>query len=275
MGSPSQVPARFPSGVSTDFPWGPLANFGLPNPFDYHLVQDDFDGLITNDELWTVFTNNAGTVVNSDALTGGNGEGGQLLFTTGAAGGALATIEMPKASFILPPAVSLGLALAGKKVFYFARMFVPAVASTVVVAGLINQLATPIIGPTDGLFFTFTNATTVTLSAVSGSVTLWTVNIPAAALALYYANSTWVDFGFYMDRSQNVYAFLGYPLFGFIPASAWTSATQPPPLGAVAAYQVQVSGAWTPSTALLTPAFLVSANAQTVNLDFLMAAKER
>jgi hypothetical protein len=95
-----------------------------------------------------------------------------------------------------------------------------------------------------------------------------------------YANASWFDVGFYMDRNMDVYGFLGYPLFGWVPQQAWTGTNnvnaQPPALGACCAYNVKVSGTWTPSTALLTPAQVIAGNAaSTVYSDFIFAAKER
>jgi hypothetical protein len=293
MASPSQVPVRYPSGVSTDQKWGPLADFGLPNPFMYHVVYDDFDGATTAagvagqafDPLWVIYTTAAsgGTTVNSNALTNGNGEGGQWLFTTGAAGGDIQSIEMAKASFILPPAVSLGLAFQSKKLFFLARINVTNITNCQWTIGLINQSATPVLTPTDGIALQGVNATTVNLVAYSASTLQWTVPIPSSVLSLYYANATWVDIGFYMDRLQNVYAMMGFPLVGWLPASAWTGVNnvnaQQVPKANVAAFQGVYNGAiqipWTPSTALLTPAVIFSGNAQTAYLDFLLAAKER
>ena len=86
-----------------------------------------------------------------------------------------------------------------------------------------------------------------------------------------------------MDRQQNVYAFLGYPLVGFLPAQAWSGVNnvnaQPTPKAAVAAYQSVYNGAiinpWTPTTAALTPAVIMSGTTQTAYADFILAAKER
>jgi hypothetical protein len=270
--------------------------YGLPNPFMYHTVYDDFDAASTAagiagqaaDPLWTVYTTAAsgGTVVPSNALTGGNGEGGQWLFTTGATGGNIESIEEAKATFILPPAISLGMAFASKKLFFLARINVASIINTSWTIGLVNASATPVLTPTDGLVLQATNATTVVLAAYSGSVLQWSVPIPANVLALFYTAATWVDIGFEIDRNQNVYAWMGFPLVGWLPASAWSGVNnvnaQPVPKARVASFQQFYNGIlvnpWTPSTALLTPAVIVSPNtaaAQTLYLDFLLASKER
>src|ERR1700676_3161851 len=178
MTTPSATPVRYSSGVGTDYPWQPLANYGNHNPFFYHVVSDDFDATFgagaagaSGNGLWTTYTTAAsgGTTVLSDALTGGNGEGGQILFTTGATSGNIQSIELLKASFILPPAVSLGMAYSSKKVFFLTRLNVTAIATTAWTTGLVNQSATPIILPTDGIFFTQSAAVTLTTGVIVGT----------------------------------------------------------------------------------------------------------
>jgi hypothetical protein len=277
--TPSQVPVRYPSGVTSDYPWGPLANSGAGNPFFYQVLQDDFMGAVSGNENWQAVTSGTGATVTEVA-----GDGGQWLLTTSSSGAGTAGILGNKGNFVIPPAASTGTGLAAtrfssKKLFYLARINVTVVASTTIYAGLMPSTTTTSL-PTDGLFFVFTNATTVALKAYSGSTNTWSVSIPAAVLTASYTNATWIDVGFYMDRLMNVYVFFGFPLVGWVPASAWTGVNNttaaPPPLGAVAAYQVSTSGAWTPSTATtLTPGVIADATAETVYVDFMMASKER
>jgi hypothetical protein len=278
----SPVPTRFPQGVSTDWPYGPLANYGLPNPFTYHTVYDDFDDLLSASAKWLVYGANSGTVASSDALTGGNGEGGQILFTTGATSGNASSIELNKATFILPPASSTGLAFQCKKCFFATRLWLTTPASTTFVAGLVNASATPSATITDGIYISATSLTSMNMYAYSGSTLQWTVPIPAAVLTAYYAAAKWIDIGFYMTRDQNVYAQVGFPLFGYNPQQNWSGTNNvnaaPVPKANVAAYQVGVSGAWTPTTALLTPAIIIQTSsnaAKTAYADFIFAAKER
>src|SRR5882724_5927828 len=94
MTTPSASPARFPSGLSTDYPWGPLAAMGMPNPFFYHLMQDDFDYLDT--QLYTATKTGAGTIANAA------GDGGQLLFTAAASSLAICELQVSVADFTLP-----------------------------------------------------------------------------------------------------------------------------------------------------------------------------
>lgn len=281
MTSPSQVPVRYPSGVSTDYPWGILANFGQPNPFMYQVVADDFFGLYTGDELIATVLNGTGAAVANVA-----GDGGQLLLTTSTAGAGTAGIKGIANNFFLPPALYTGTGLTAtlypsKKVFFATRINVTAVATTTLYAGLFPQGTTTAL-PTDGIFFSISNATTGALVAYSGSTLQWSISIPLATLAGgAYANAQWIDLGFYMDRSQNVYAFAGYPYFGWLPPSAWSGINNvnaaPPPAGPVAAYQTgpNNANAWTPTTAGLTYGLIAAGTTQTVYTDFIFAAKER
>jgi hypothetical protein len=121
------------------------------------------------------------------------------------------------------------------------------------------------------------------LNAYSGSALQWTVPFPAALLAggaqAVVANNSWFDVGFYMDRLQNVYGMLGFPLFGWLPSSAWSGINnvnaQPVPKAKVCAYQVGVSGAWTPTAVGLTPCVATFGSTLTSELDLVIAAKER
>ena len=284
----SQVPSRFPQGISTDWPYGPLANYGLPNPFTWHTVYDDFDSVMStpvaagSNGLWVPYGANSGTVASSDALTGGNGEGGQILFTTGATSGNASAIELTKGTFILPPAASTGLAFQQKRCLFACRLNLTTPASTTFIAGLINQSATPSTTVTDGIYISATSLTSMNMYAYSGSSLQWTVAIPAAVLTAYYAAAKWIDVGFYITPAQNVYAQVGFPLFGFNPQQNWSGTNNvnaaPVPKANVAAYQTAVSGAWTPSTALLTPAIIIATTtnaAKTAYADFIFATKER
>lgn len=279
MASPSQVPQRSPSGYSTDPPWGPLANFGQPNPFMYQTVFDDFYEALAQDGYFSTILSGTGAAA---ALT--PGDGGQILLTTSTAGAGTSGIIGGRNNFFLPPAVFSGTGLTAtlfpsKKVFYAARINVAAVATTTLYAGLVPAATTTAL-PTDGIFFQLTSASSIVLTAYSASALQWTLTIPATTLAGgAYANAQWLDLAFHMDRLQNVYAYAGFPLFGWVPPSAWTGVNNvnaaPPPRGAVAAYQVGVQGAWTPTVNGLTYAIIASGTIQTVNADFILAAKER
>jgi hypothetical protein len=280
--TPSQVPVRYPSGVTPDYSWGPLANCGAGNPFFYQTLYDDFFGLFTVDGPWTGVTSGTGA-----AIANVSGDGGQISLTGGTTVNLSAGIIGQKNTFFLPPALYTGSGLTStlypsKKVFFLARVNITTVNSVVGVVGLIPTTYTTGT-PTDGIFFNLTSGTAVTVTAYSASTLQWTVTIPASLLvggaSAVYGNALWVDMGFYIDRLQNVFVFFGYPLVGWVPASAWTGSNAntalPPALGAVAAYQTGVSGTWTPTTAGLAPAAFFTGSAQVSYLDFIMASKER
>jgi hypothetical protein len=265
MTAPSQTPARFFSGLQTDQKWGPLAQMGMVNPFFYNLIYDDFDSVIANDELWTIYSKSTGGVANV------SGDGGQITFTTAATSADVESIQSSTGVILLPPSTT------PKKVFFLTRLKMSDITNSTVIAGLLDVTATPNLTITDGIYFSIT-AGGINAYIDSGSAHQATIAIPAAIISLYLANATFIDLGFYVSRNQDVEFFVGYPLVGYQLASAWTSATQPPPAGAVAAYRSAVSGALTFSTVVLAPTLVLSAGAaavKTMTADFLMAAKER
>jgi hypothetical protein len=260
MTTPSASPARFTSGISTDFPYGPLAGMGMPNPFFYHLFQDDFDYLDT--QLYTATKTGAGTIANAA------GDGGQMLFTTAASSAAICELQVSVADFVLPtPTLP-------KKFFFLTRLQVSDTTNCEVFAGVVNATTT-VAGITDGIYFQkVAGGTTMNLIVISGSTVQSTIAIPANVLSLYLAAATWLDLGFAIGRSGAVVAYVGYPLVGWVPASAWTSATQPPPLGIVA----RQSAAVTLSTVNLAPTLILrtgNSTAVTMTADFMLASKER
>lgn len=264
MTTPSASPVRYPSGLSTDYPWGPLAGMGMVNPFFYHLFKDDFDYLDT--QLYTATKTGAGTIANAA------GDGGQLLFTAAASSAAICELQVAVAGFTLPtPTLP-------KKIFFLTRVQLSDTTNCELFAGLTN-LTTTVAGITDGIYFQKpSGGTTMNLLVLSGGVTQATIAIPANVLSLYLAAATWIDIGFSVNRQGSVSAFVGYPMVGWVPASAWTSATQPPPLGRVAQYNTQVSAALTFSTVNLAPMLLLrtgNSTAVTMSSDFMLASKER
>lgn len=258
MTAPSPVPVRYPSGVSTDFKWGILANLGMPNPFKYHFYEDDFDYIDT--QLYTSTT--TGT---SAALAAQAGDGGQILFTTGTAAGNVTVLQITKAGFTIPTLP--------KRMFYMARIQVSDITNVGFWAGLTN-VTTTIAGITDGIYFTKADnsATVVNAIIISGSTVQATIPIPASVVSTYLLANTWIDLGFEVTRSGDVEFFFGYPYVGYTPQQ------QTPPTGLVAAYRVAVSGALTFTTANLAPLLMAETGntAQpTMTADFQLVAKER
>jgi hypothetical protein len=189
MTQPSPVPVRYPSGVSTDRVGMPLANFGQPNPFAYHVWDDDFD---TINAQYTQ-TKTTGTVT---LVAGGVGAILQLLTSAGA--NDLTSIQLPVAGFSL---------VAGKKAFFLARVAIDDIVNGYFNIGLMNTSATPF-APTDGLYFKYSGGTLV-LASMIGSV-----ETDLAAGAVLTA-ATFIDLAWYVDRNQEVTAFWGYPYVGY------------------------------------------------------------
>lgn len=242
MSQPSQTPVRFPTGVATDRDYGPLGFYGNRNPFFYHEWEDDFDGI---NAIYTQ-TKTTGTV------TSVAGDGGIAQFLTAATINDLTSIQLPAASFSFT---------AGKKSFFLASLQIDDVTLGAFNVGLMNTTATPF-APTDGLYFKkAAGATTLVLSSMIGSVET-DIAIPAA---LYPANNTVIQMGWYVDRKQNVLAFVGNQIVGFIQqnvANLGPNARGTPNLTAA---NLNYTLAVQTSTAA----------ARTMKVDFAMAAKER
>ena len=267
MSQPSPTPVRYPSGVTTDFPWGPLANCGSGNPFFYHVYSDDFDQDIV-ESGYTKTTTGNGTI----ALT--PGDGGLALFTTNSSTPAstdICSIQLTAAGFSLT---------AGKKQFYLTRLELSSATNAAFLAGMIQTTATPFT-VTDGIYFLKATGSlaNLVLNTAIGSV-ITSLVIPVNAYTL--ANASFIDLGFYVDRNQTLYAFVGFPLVGYLPAQG-TGAATPAIAGAVAAATVlgtvYATGInWTPTAVNLNPTLAIqsgTAASSTMTADFQMASKER
>lgn len=287
MASPSQVPQRAPSGLSTDQTFGPLADFGLPNPFMYQVLYDDFFSTIASDPNWVSLA--SGT---SSALVTTPGDGGQLLLTNGTTVNLSSGVKGVVNNFFLPPQLFTGAGLTAtllpsKKLFFLARIAITTLAGFTATLGLVPS--TYAVGnPTDGIVVQISaNGTAMALNAYSGSVLLWSVPFPAALLAgganAVVAANSWFDVGFSIDRQLNVYGLLGFPLVGWVPPSAWSGVNnvnaQPAPKAKVCAFQSvfngQIVSPWTPTALGLTPCVATFGSGLTSELDFVLAAKER
>lgn len=287
MPSPSQTPVRYPSGVSTDQVFGPLADFGQPNPFMYQVMQDDFMETYITAQTWASLISGIGSAVASTP-----GDGGLILMTNGSTVNLGSGIKGNQNNFFLPPQTFTGAGLTAtlfpsKKVFFLARIAIPVITGFSFTAGLVPSTYT-VGNPTDGLVVQMAaGGATMSLNAYSGSVLQWSIPFPVALLAgganAVIANNSWFDVGFYMDRLQNVYGMLGFPLVGWVPPSAWSGVNnvnaQPAPKAKVCAFQGVYNGQivtpWTPTALGLTPCVATFGSALTSQLDYVMAAKER
>ncbi|MGH7744176.1 MAG: hypothetical protein ACREQ5_05065 [Candidatus Dormibacteria bacterium] len=240
--------------MQTDYPFGPLANMGMVNPFFYHLFEDDFDQIST--EAYTATKTGNGTIAVAA------GDGGLALFTTNSSSPAttdIASLQVATAGF------SLTL---GKKQFALTRLQLSSATNAAFLFGLIQQSTTPFT-VTDGIYFSKASGALNNLniiSAVGGVFT--TVAIPTSAYTL--ANTTNLDLGFYVDRKGTIYAFVGAQLVGWLAQSGTGSSVGS--RGAVASMAPALT------TANLTPTIAIqsgTAASSTMTVDFLMAAKER
>lgn len=287
MTTPSQTPQRSPAGISTDQPWGPLADFGQPNPFMYQTLADDLFSAFAADGPWVTQASGVGS-----AVAAANGDGGIWLLTNGSTVNLSSGFKGVANNFFLPPAVFAGVGLTAtlfpvKKVFFLARIAIPVIAGFSFTVGLVPQ--TYAVGnPTDGVVIQMAaGGATMNLNAYSGAALQWSVPFPAALLAggaqAVIANNSWFDIGFMIDRSLNVYGMLGFPLVGWLPAQAWTGLNnvnaQPVPKAKVCAFQSifngQIVNPWTPTGVGLTPTITTFGSALTAQADFILASKER
>lgn len=296
--TPSPPPVRNMCGSSSDGPYGPLADSGMNNPFFYHQFADDFDALLGAAGIYTL--SGTGTAVH----TPGDG-GNALLSTTGVANG-FESIQLPAASFTLPttgnnpPNTSTSV----KKLFYLARLALSDVVLSTFAIGLAATSATPfttgVVSILDGIYFTkAASSAQINLVVVasagnspSGAGVSYTLALPLSSYNL--VNGVPFDIGFYIDRQQNVKAFIGNPsLVGYAPqsgsgpVSAVTGVTLSPPAGPVASLQQSFFNQQftvSPPPYLFTLANLnltaaisngVTAAVKTMTLDFHCVQKER
>jgi hypothetical protein len=255
MAIPSQPPVRYPSGISFDYRWGPLADYGQPHPFSYHTWKDDFDIL---EAAYTATKTGNGTIAVAA------GDGGKLLFTTNSstpAGTDVCSIQLPAAGFGRPAAS------VGKKIFFLCRLQLSSATNAAFNVGLIQTTATPFT-VTDGIYFT---KATGALNNLKLRSTIGSVNtdlaIPTGAYTL--ANATDIDLAFAVDRNGVIYAYVGSQLVGWLPPSSQPTGQVRGPVGSL-----------TPSitTANLNPTLAIqsgTAASSTMTVDFAMAAKER
>jgi hypothetical protein len=180
------------------------------------------------------------------------GDGGLLQLVTAATLNDVTSIQLPAASFSFT---------AGKKSFFLCRLQVDDATNASFNVGLIQTTATPFT-VTDGLFFKkAAGATTLVLASVVGSVET-DIAIPST---LYPTNNTNIDMGWYVDRNQNVYAYVGSPLVGYVQQNVAK-------LGPVGKGAPTLTAANLNFTVALGAG---SAAARTAKVDFAMSAKER
>lgn len=264
MAVPSQKPSRFVSGMSVDYPGGPTANMGLPNPHYYHIVEDDFDDSLSIANMWTKTLTGNGTAAHAA------GDGGLGLLTTNSStplATDIASLQKPVASFSLPQGTT-----SGKKAFFVCRVQLADVTNPDFVAGLIQTTTTPFT-VTDGLyFFKATGAANNLILRHSIGSANTDVAIPTSAYTL--ANATNIDLGWYINRNGEIHAFVGTQLVGWVPENQGGGLVGQ--RGPVAAQTTLLTAGLT--TANLNPTVAVRSGtgaSKTFTIDFGLWAKER
>ena len=258
-------PVRYPGGVSTDFPWQPLANFGLPNPFDYHFWEDDFDDFKANANTYTVTATGNGAAANYAI------DGGAVRLTTNSSTPAttdIVSVQLPAASYAFVPSTS---SVSGKTSHFWARVQLSDVTNAAFVIGLGNTTTAPFSASlTDGLYFTKASGSTqINLVSNIGGTTVTTA-VPVSAYTL--ANATYIDLCWYYDGRSTAAApngtvqiFVGNELI----AGGQSNSAR----GPVASFQPTSL-----TTALMNPTLAVqsgTASSKTMTVDFLFAARQR
>jgi hypothetical protein len=274
------TPVRYTSGVSTDPPWQPLGQYGLPCPTDWCTMWDDFTNTLGVTNYWTSTVTANGTI----ALTAG--DGGLVLFTTNSSTPAatdIAQIQAPIASFVLPSTVTPTTPT--KKMIFGARCKLDAITEPGFFAGFFATGANLYTTPVNGLYFYKAAAGVVwTVNSAIGSAVTTVCTIPAATVTASVIAATFFDIAIVVDRYQAVNAYMAPVIYtsGIASAGLFGSVTQSGTGTVVPERGPVIAGAtipWVTATANLAPGIGITTGGATVQhtltLDFMFAAKER
>jgi hypothetical protein len=155
-----------------------MAGMGVENPFFYHQYADDFDTPILSTG-WVV-TASTGTAAVAA------GDGGVVVETTTAAAANFVSIQRPFAGF---------QPVAGKKLYFVARITLSDVVNGAFVAGLMpGSTATPFTAPANGIWISKAASTSQIVLNVANAGTTTSTNFPLTALTL--TNAVSFDVGF-------------------------------------------------------------------------------
>lgn len=248
------VPTRLPSGMTNSYPKEILGLYGNPNPFQLHRWEDDFDWLGATGVKYTI-TAASGSVAKSI------GDGGTILFTTGATATNQASIQLPSAGFI---------PLLGRRMWFAARLNIEDVLASQICIGLPQTTTTPA-DVVDGIVIEKAAASAVWyLRHYVGDVITAEVVLPAAGLTP--VNGAAFDIGFSLNHKGFLYGYgctvANGGLFGYFPQGPNT-----PDRGAICGVQVPAltAVALNPTLCILAGA----SGAELMTADFLMAGIER
>lgn len=137
------TPTRFTSGVTTALPTQPLANFGLPVPFSWHVWFDDFDNFEADQWLIT-------RVGSTPTEAATSGDGGLLLLTMAATDDSSSSLQWSGDD--ASTAIECWKFQAGKRLMFAARFKVSDATQSDFVFGLQITDTTPL-AVTDGVYF--------------------------------------------------------------------------------------------------------------------------
>lgn len=247
------TPTRLPSGVTNAYKAEVLGQFNLPNPFNSHVMTDDFDWIGATGVKYTITAPNSGTLANAA------GDGGRILFTTGATSGNLVGIQ--------PPAANFSLTL-GRRAWFAARFQLAALSVPSWVAGLGQITSTPGTITAGIVFQKATGSTDIFLRHYHASVATLELAIPSSVFAPVAGQD--FDLGFYVSEKGYLQAFARTVANGGLFGFEQTASVE----------RQAIRGGQIPllSSTDLAPTLAVITNATaaaTLNADFWMAAKER
>ena len=201
------TPSRFPNGISNAAPWQLFGGMGVENPFFYHQFYDDFDTVPSTSIGWT------GTA------TSGGTNGGSAVLTTAAT--SLSTAELQRTQVSFQP-------VAGKKLYFVARITLSDVVNAAFVAGLMPVTATPFTNPANGIWISKASSSSTFNLNVANAGVVTTTAFPAGATTL--ANGVSFDVGFEVTGNSagsvgpNIRGAIGPNLVGYVPQSGNNSA---------------------------------------------------
>ena len=255
------TPVRYPGGISNAAPWQFFSGMGVPNPFFYHQFADDFDTVPSTTVGWTP----TGTVA------AGTTDGGTVVLTTAASAAAFSEIQRTNVSF---------QPVAGKKLYFVARVSLSDITNASLIAGLMPSTATPFTSPANGVWITKpSGGTSFNLVVVNNSVTTTTV-IPAAAITI--ANNVAFDVGIYITNGQSntlqgttITASVGPTLVSYVPQSGTGAANSTNRAPNVVSTAPLIT---TLQATVLAPTLAVqtgNSSALTATFDFVGAFRER
>ena len=158
----SAQPSRFISGLTQNMDFQPFGGLGTPDPFFYAMFDDDF--LPYNAAGYNVQIGTGGSV----ATTGF--AGGAITVTSGTTANNQTCLQNNIDSFAFQ---------ATNRMFYGCRISMSNVGNMGIVAGIVNNTASPFSGGiTDGMYFTIpASSSTLSFLTVAGGVSTGSINL--------------------------------------------------------------------------------------------------